>query len=125
MEALQAPMPDIASRAYNHNFKLDPIVRSLLDTDVYKLLMLQTIWKERRDVPVTFSLINRTTSVRVADEVDERELRAQLDHARSIRLTKRELIWLTGNTFYGKERLFQKEFLDWLKSPSSGRRCCA
>jgi len=34
--------------------------------------MLQTIWKERRDVPVTFSLINRTTSVRVADEVDER-----------------------------------------------------
>jgi len=72
MEALQAPMPDIASRAYNHNFKLDPIVRSLLDTDVYKLLMLQTIWKERRDVPVTFSLINRTTSVRVADEVDER-----------------------------------------------------
>ena len=118
MEALQAPMPDIASRAYNHNFKLDPIVRSLLDTDVYKLLMLQTIWKERRDVPVTFSLINRTTSVRVADEVDERELRAQLDHARSIRLTKRELIWLTGNTFYGKERLFQKEFLDWLKSYS-------
>lgn len=111
-------MPDIASRAYNHNFKLDPIVRSLLDTDVYKLLMLQTIWKERRDVPVTFSLINRTTSVRVADEVDERELRAQLDHARSIRLTKRELIWLTGNTFYGKERLFQKEFLDWLKSYS-------
>lgn len=108
-------MPDIASRVYNHNFKLDPIVRSLLDTDVYKLLMLQTIWKERRDVPVTFSLINRTTSVRLADEIDERELRAQLDHARTIRLSKRELIWLTGNTFYGQERLFQKEFLDWLK----------
>jgi len=108
-------MPDIASRVYNHNFKLDPIVRSLLDTDVYKLLMLQTIWKERADVPVTFSLINRTTSVRLADEIDEQELRAQLDHARSVKLSKKELIWLTGNTFYGRERLFTGEFIDWLK----------
>lgn len=115
---LQSKMPDIASRVYNHNFKLDPIVRSLLDTDVYKLLMLQTIWKERHDVPVTFSLINRTQSVRLAEEISEAELRAQLDHARSIKLTKRELIWLTGNTFYGKERLFQKDFLDWLKGYS-------
>ena len=112
---LQSPMPDIASRVYNHSFKLDPIVRSLLDTDVYKLLMLQTIWKERADVPVTFSLINRSTSVRLADEVDEQELRAQLDHARTLALSKKELIWLTGNTFYGRERLFTSEFVDWLK----------
>ena len=110
------PMQDLATRVYNHHFKLDPIVRSLLDTDVYKLLMLQTIWKERRDVPVTFSLINRTSSVRLADEIDETELRAQLDNARNVRLTKKELIWLTGNTFYGKERLFTSEFLDWLKN---------
>jgi len=113
---VHSQMPDIATRVYNHNFKIDPIVRSLLDTDVYKLLMLQTIWKERPDVPVTFSLINRTTSVRVADEIDEQELRAQLDHARGISLTKKELIWLTGNTFYGRERLFTGEFLDWLKA---------
>ena len=112
---LQSPMPDIASRVYNHNFKLDPIVRSLLDTDVYKLLMLQTIWKERADVPVTFSLINRSTSVRLAEEVDEQELRAQLDHARTLALSKKELIWLTGNTFYGRERLFTSEFVEWLK----------
>jgi len=108
--------PDIATRVYNHNFKLDPIVRSLLDTDVYKLLMLQTIWKERADVPVTFSLINRTRTVKLAEEIDEMELRAQLDHARSLRLSKKELIWLTGNTFYGKARLFTGEFLDWLKN---------
>ncbi len=112
---VQNSMPDIATRVYNHNFKLDPIVRSLLDTDVYKLLMLQTIWKERRNVPVTFSLINRTKTVRLADEIDEEDLRAQLDHARSIGITKKELIWLTGNTFYGQERLFTKEFLEWLK----------
>ncbi len=108
-------MPDIATRVYNHNFKSDPIVRSLLDTDVYKLLMLQTIWKERPNVPVTFSLINRTKTVLLAEEIDEQELRAQLDHARSIKLSKKELIWLTGNTFYGRERLFTKEFLEWLR----------
>lgn len=108
-------MPDIATRVYNHSFKLDPIVRSLLDTDVYKLLMLQTIWKECRDVPVTFSLINRTHSVRLAEEIDERELRLQLDNARSIKITPKELIWLTGNTFYGRERLFSKDFLEWLR----------
>lgn len=113
---IQNPMPDIASRVYNHTFKLDPIVRSLLDTDVYKLLMLQTIWKEKADVPVTFSLINRTKSVRLVDEIDESDLREQLDHARTLRLSKKEFIWLAGNTFYGKERLFSAEFLNWLKN---------
>ena len=67
---------DLAKRAYDHGFRLDPIVRSLLDTDFYKLLMLQLIWRRFRDVPVTFSVINRTTSVRLAEEVDEAELRA-------------------------------------------------
>jgi len=112
---ITSPLPDIASRVYNHTFKLDPIVRSLLDTDVYKLLMLQTIWKERADVPVTFSVINRTKTVRLAEEIDEGLLRAQLDHARSLKLNKQERIWLAGNTFYGKERLFAEDFLRWLQ----------
>ena len=105
---------DLATRVYNHAFKLDPIIRSLLDTDVYKLLMLQAIWKEFANVPVTFSLINRSRGVRLAETIDERELREQLDHARSVRLTKKERIWLAGNTFYGKERLFSPDFLSWL-----------
>ena len=105
---------DIATRVYNHTFKLDPIIRSLLDTDVYKLLMLQMIWKESADVPVTFSLINRSPETRLAQAIDDVELRAQLDHARTVRLTKKERIWLAGNTFYGKERLFSPDFLAWL-----------
>ena len=64
---------DLAKRAYDHGWRLDPIVRSLLDTDFYKLLMLQLIWRRFRDVPVTFSVINRTMSVRLAEEVDETE----------------------------------------------------
>src|SRR6185437_3143620 len=35
---------NFARRAHNHNWNLDPITRSLLDTDFYKLLMLQFIW---------------------------------------------------------------------------------
>jgi len=113
---ITSPLPDIASRVYNHTFKLDPIVRSLLDTDVYKLLMLQTIWKERAKVPVKFSLINRTKKIRIAEEIDEGLLRAQLDYARSLKLSKQEHIWLAGNTFYGKERLFAEDFLRWLRN---------
>ena len=54
------PKTDIARRVYNHTWKLDPIVRSLLDTDFYKLLMLQMIWGLYPEVDATFSLINRT-----------------------------------------------------------------
>jgi nicotinate phosphoribosyltransferase len=109
------PTTDIARRVYDHTWKLDPIVRSLLDTDFYKLLMLQMIWGLYPDVHATFSLINRTTSVRLAEEIDEGELRAQLDHARSLRFSKKEMIWLAGNTFYGRKQIFEPEFLAWLE----------
>jgi nicotinate phosphoribosyltransferase len=105
---------DIATRVYDHSWRVDPIVRSLLDTDFYKLLMLQMIWREHLDVRATFALINRTKSVRLAEVVDERELREQLDHARGVRLAKKELIWLAGNTFYGERRMFAPDFLAWL-----------
>ena len=105
---------DIASRTYNHGWRLDPIVRSLLDTDFYKLLMLQMIREFYPDQKVTFSVINRTKRVRLGDVIDEGELRAQLDHARTIRFTKKELIWLAGNTFYGKTHMFSPDFLAWL-----------
>ncbi|MGB3897776.1 MAG: nicotinate phosphoribosyltransferase [Mesorhizobium sp.] len=107
---------DIARRVYNHTWKLDPIVRSLLDTDFYKLLMLQMIWGMYPKVEATFSLINRATSIRLADEIDEGELREQLDHARTLRFTKKEMIWLGGNNFYGRKQIFEPEFLAWLEN---------
>jgi nicotinate phosphoribosyltransferase len=112
---LSTSKTDIARRVFNHTFKLDPIIRSLLDTDFYKLLMLQMIWGLYRDVDATFSLTNRTTKVRLADEVDERELREQLDHARTLRFTKKEMIWLAGNSFYGTKQIFSPDFLAWLE----------
>jgi nicotinate phosphoribosyltransferase len=109
-----AAKTDIARRVWNHTWKLDPIVRSLLDTDFYKLLMLQMIWKLHPEVNATFSVINRTKTVRLADDIDEQELREQLDHARGLRFTKKEMIWLAGNTFYGKKQIFEPDFLAWL-----------
>jgi nicotinate phosphoribosyltransferase len=111
-----ATKTDIARRVFNHTFKLDPIVRSLLDTDFYKLLMLQMIWGVYPQVDATFTLINRTTRVRLAEEIDEVELREQLDHARTIRFSKKEMIWLGGNTFYGKRQIFEPDFLEWLSN---------
>jgi nicotinate phosphoribosyltransferase len=107
-------MVDIATRVHNHNWKIDPIVRSLIDTDFYKLLMCQSVLRNRPDVNVVFKLVNRTASVRLADLVDEGELREQLDHARSLRLSRGESTWLRGNTFYGKRQMFSSEFMEWL-----------
>jgi nicotinate phosphoribosyltransferase len=107
---------NFAERAHNHNWKLDPIVRSLLDTDFYKLLMLQFIWKNFPAVHVTSEIVNRTARVRLADEVDAPALIAQMEHLRGLRFGRSELIWLAGNTFYGTRQIFEPAFLAWLES---------
>ncbi|GAB5436228.1 nicotinate phosphoribosyltransferase [Falsiruegeria mediterranea] len=106
---------DIATRVYNHKWKIDPIVRSLIDTDFYKLLMCQSVFRNRPDTDVTFSLINRSTHIPLADLIDEGELREQLDHIRSLRLSRGESTWLRGNTFYGKRQMFRPDFMEWFE----------
>jgi len=106
---------DIAKRVYDHAWKLDPIVRSLLDTDFYKLLMLQAIHERHPTVRTTFAIINRSKGFSLSALIDEAELREQLDYARTLRIAKKELIWLAGNTFYGKKQIFKPEFLNWLE----------
>jgi nicotinate phosphoribosyltransferase len=106
---------NLAERAHNHNWELDPIIRSLLDTDFYKLLMLQFIWKHFPKTRVTFSLYNRHPAVRVADVVHVEELKVQLQHVRGRRFRKSELVWLAGNTFYGHKGIFEPDFLEWLE----------
>jgi nicotinate phosphoribosyltransferase len=108
-------MVDIATRVYNHKWKIDPIVRSLIDTDFYKLLMCQSVFRNHPDTRVTFSLINRTTHIPLADLIDEGELREQLDHIRTLRLSRGESTWMRGNTFYGKRQMFTPEFIDWFE----------
>ncbi|MEJ6393071.1 nicotinate phosphoribosyltransferase [Gymnodinialimonas sp. 2305UL16-5] len=109
-------MVDIATRVWNHRWKIDPIVRSLIDTDFYKLLMCQSVFRNKPDTRVTFSLINRTTRIPLADLIDEGELREQLDHIRTLRLSRGESTWMRGNTFYGKRQMFTPVFMDWFEN---------
>ena len=109
-------MVDIARRVWNHKWKIDPIVRSLLDTDFYKLLMCQSIFRNKPDTSVTFSLINRSKNIKLAELIDEGELREQLDHIRSLSLSRGESTWLRGNTFYGKRQMFRSDFMEWLET---------
>ena len=109
-------MVDIATRVWNHKWKIDPIVRSLIDTDFYKLLMCQSVFHNKPDTQVTFSLINRSKDVPLADLIDEGELREQLDHIRSLSLSRGESTWLRGNTFYGKRQMFRPDFMEWFEN---------
>ncbi len=106
---------DIATRVFNHSWKIDPIVRSLIDTDFYKLLMCQFVLERFADTPVRFGLINRSQQVRLGELIDEGELREQLDHIRTLRLSRGESTWLRGNHFYGLRRMFRPEFIDWFE----------
>ena len=109
-------MVDIATRVWSHKWKIDPIVRSLIDTDFYKLLMCQSVFRNSPDTQVTFSLINRSPHIRLAEIVDEGELREQLDHVQSLSLSRGESTWMRGNTFYGKRQMFTPEFMDWFET---------
>ena len=108
-------MVDIATRAWNRQWKIDPIVRSLIDTDFYKLLMCQSVFRNKPDTHVTFSLINRSKHIKLAELIDEGELREQLDHIRSLSLARGESTWLRGNTFYGKRQMFRPDFMEWFE----------
>jgi len=109
-------MTDIATRVYNHNWKIDPIVRSVLDTDFYKLLMSQTIFRRHRNTQVTFGILNRTASVKLSHLIDMGELKEQLDHIRTLSLSRGESTWLRGNSFYGKRPMFAPDFIAWLEA---------
>lgn len=106
---------DFAKRAHDHSYQIDPIIRSLLDTDFYKLLMGQFILERYPTTRVSFGLINRTRTVRLAEVIPEAELRAQLDHVRTLRFRENELIWIAGASFYGQERIFRPGFIDFLR----------
>src|SRR5204863_2005713 len=106
---------NLVRRAHDHNWEHDPITRSLLDTDFYKLLMLQFIWKQFPKTRASFSLINRSLDICIGDLIDPDQLREQLQHTKTLRFRKSELVWLAGNTFYGRRGIFEPAFLEWLE----------
>ncbi len=93
----------------------EAIIQSLLDVDFYKFTMGNFIYRFYRDAVVTFGMKNRTSKVRLADYINEQELRAELDHVRSLRFTQSEIYYLRGMDVYGKN-MFSEEYLDFLKT---------
>ncbi|WP_309503417.1 MULTISPECIES: nicotinate phosphoribosyltransferase [Sphingomonas] len=90
-----------------------PIVETLLDTDFYKWLMLQLIRRLHPDVRTEWALINRTRSVRLAEQIDIGELREQLDHVRTLPLAPAERAWLGRLCFDDMCPILEPGFLDW------------
>lgn len=90
-----------------------PIIKSLLDADFYKFTMGQVVFHRYRDASVEYAFINRTKKVRITDFVDEAELRAELDHVRTLRFTKSELHYLRGTNEY-QDRMFREDYLEFL-----------
>lgn len=90
-----------------------PIIERLTDADFYKFTMGQVVFERYRDVPVRYALTNRTRRVRLAEMVNEEDLRRELDHVRTLRFTKSELHYLRGTNDY-QERMFAEPYLQFL-----------
>jgi len=78
--------------------------------------MCQSIFRNKPNTQVTFSVINRSKNITLAELIDEGELREQLDHIRSLGVSRGESTFLRGNTFYGKRQMFRSDFMEWFEN---------
>ena len=78
--------------------KLEPIVVSLLDTDLYKFNMDQVIFHKHTDLCGQYYFKCRNKGIVFTPEMAE-EIKAQVDHLCSLRFTKEELDYLRSIRF--------------------------
>ena len=78
--------------------KLEPIVVSLLDTDLYKFNMDQVIFHKHTDLCGEYYFRCRNTDVTFTQEMFE-EINAQIDHLCTLTFTKEELEYLRSIRF--------------------------
>ncbi|MBR1731419.1 MAG: nicotinate phosphoribosyltransferase, partial [Ruminococcus sp.] len=78
--------------------KLQPIIVSLLDTDLYKFNMDQVIFHKHTDLSGEYYFKCRNEGVVFTKEMAE-EINAQIDHLCSLRFTHRELDYLRSIRF--------------------------
>ena len=82
----------------NSNMKLDPIVISLLDTDLYKFNMDQVIFHKHTDLCGKYYFKCRNKDVRFTQEMLD-EINSQIDHLCTLRFRKDELDYLRSIRF--------------------------
>ena len=78
--------------------KLEPIITSLLDTDLYKFNMDQVIFHKHTDLSGDYYFRCRNTDVTFTKEMFD-EINAQIDHLCTLTFTKEELDYLRSIRF--------------------------
>lgn len=78
--------------------KLEPIIVSLLDTDLYKFNMDQVIFHKHTDLNGEYHFKCRNEGIRFTPEMLE-EINAQIDHLCSLRFSREELDYLRSIRF--------------------------
>ena len=76
--------------------KLKPIINSLLETDLYKFSMGQTIYHQFNKDMTTWAFKCRNKGVIFTPEMVQ-EVREQVEHFCTLRFTEEELAWLKNN----------------------------
>ena len=89
-------LPEMKRR--EHTMKLEPIITSLLDTDLYKFNMDQVIFHKHTDLSGEYYFRCRNAGIVFTPEMFE-EINAQIDHLCSLTFTKEELDYLRSIRF--------------------------
>ena len=88
--------------------KLSPIIISLLDTDLYKFTMLQTMFHRHTNLNGTYIFKCRNKDVKFTAEMVD-EINAQIDHLCSLSFTDEELDYLASLRF------IKPDFVEFLR----------
>lgn len=88
--------------------KLAPIIISLLDTDLYKFTMLQTMFHRHTDLTGTYLFKCRNKNVKFTAEMVS-EINEQIDHLCSLTFTDDELDYLASLRF------MKSDFIEFLR----------
>jgi len=89
--------------------QLEPIVKSLLETDAYKFSMGQCIFHQFNNYTTRWSFRCRNPNVKFTEEMVQ-EIREQIKHYCTLRFTEVELTWLGVNLPW-----IHKDYLDFLR----------
>ncbi len=80
-----------------------PIITSLLETDTYKIRMLYFVWTFFPELKSKFAFTNRTTAVRLTEEIDLGQLREELEAVTTLRFRPEEIAFLRKQENYPEE----------------------
>jgi len=88
--------------------RFDPVIRSLLDTDLYKFTMWQAFLHAFPGNEAVYTFVCRNEPAFPLAELTE-EVEAELDHLCSLSFTEDELAYLAS------KRFFKRDFIDFLR----------